>query len=119
VEKARRHPPDLILMDLAMPVLDGLAAKQLLAADPVTAHVPVLGLSNQVAFHDGPDTGGFLLKPAEADHLLALIRMAFCSRSVPGDGQTTESGDSAMRLGTSHGSSPDLSPLVFRSHGRR
>jgi CheY-like chemotaxis protein len=82
VEKARRHPPNLILMDLAMPVLDGLAAKQLLASDPVTADVAVLGLSNQVALQEAPDTGGFFLKPAEADQLLALIRMDFRSRSV-------------------------------------
>ena len=47
VERARIRPPDLIVMDLAMPVLDGQAAMQLLAADAVTAHVPVLALSAQ------------------------------------------------------------------------
>jgi hypothetical protein len=41
VEKARARPPDLILMDLALPVLDGRAALQLLASDPVTAPIPV------------------------------------------------------------------------------
>lgn len=76
VDKARTHLPDLILMDLVMPVLDGRAAMQLLASDPATAHVPVLGMSAQVAVYDGPETDGFLPKPAEPDQLLAFIRTA-------------------------------------------
>jgi len=66
VEKARTHLPDLVLMDLAMPVLDGRAAMQLLASDPGTAHVPVLGMSAQVVINDGPATDGFRLKPRGA-----------------------------------------------------
>jgi CheY-like chemotaxis protein len=76
VEKARTHTPDLVLMDLAMPVLDGRTAMRLLASDPATAHVPMLGLSAQVAIHDPPEIGGFCLKPVEPDQLLALIRTA-------------------------------------------
>src|SRR5262245_46731755 len=72
VEKAQAHPPDLILMDLAMPVLDGLTASHRLAADPTTASVPVLGLSAQLPTHDGTDTIEFLPKPVEPDELLAL-----------------------------------------------
>ena len=79
VEKARARPPDLILMDLAMPVLDGRAAMQVLASDPATAHIPVLAMSAQTmaGLDEGPGTQAFLLKPAEPDHLLAHIRTAF------------------------------------------
>src|SRR4051812_16592696 len=48
VEKARNSPPDLVLMDLWMPVLDGLDATARLKAAKETAHVPVLALSAHV-----------------------------------------------------------------------
>ena len=82
VERARTRPPDLILLDLEMPVLDGQAARQLLAADPATARVPVLALSAQTmaTSDDGPGTHSFLPKPADPDCLLALIRAALRNR---------------------------------------
>jgi CheY-like chemotaxis protein len=76
VEKARTHPPDLVLMDLAMPVLDGRTAMRLLASDPATADVPMLGLSAQISLHDEPGMDAFRVKPVEPDQLLALIRTA-------------------------------------------
>src|SRR5206468_3937931 len=45
VEMARAHVPDLILMDITMPVLDGLQATRLLKADPATAGIPVVALT--------------------------------------------------------------------------
>jgi CheY-like chemotaxis protein len=78
VERARIRPPDLILLDLEMPVLDGQAAMRVLAADPVTARVPVLTLSAQTiaTSDDGPGMQTFLPKPVDPDRLLALIRTA-------------------------------------------
>jgi len=70
VEKAKSRPPDLILMDLAMPVLDGREALRLLALDKATAAVPVLAMTadpSEVSEHFGP-------KPAGPDHLLERIR---------------------------------------------
>jgi two-component system cell cycle response regulator DivK len=37
--------PDLILTDIMMPVMDGIQAAQLLSADPVTCHIPILALT--------------------------------------------------------------------------
>lgn len=87
VEKVRTHPPDLVLMDLWMPVLDGLRATELLKADEVTAEVPVLALSAQ----GGPyaeewaraaGAEAFLHKPADPDELLVRMREVFarCQR---------------------------------------
>lgn len=45
VELSRRELPDLILMDLSMPVLDGLEAARLLRASAATADIPVVALS--------------------------------------------------------------------------
>ena len=45
VRMAREHLPDLILMDLTMPVIDGLQATRMLKADPATAGIPIIALS--------------------------------------------------------------------------
>lgn len=45
VAMASAELPDLILMDLRLPVLDGWEAAQRLKADPGTRHIPILALS--------------------------------------------------------------------------
>ncbi len=45
VELALEHRPDLILMDISMPEMDGLSATQALRAYPEMAQVPILALT--------------------------------------------------------------------------
>jgi CheY-like chemotaxis protein len=45
VELARQHQPDLVLMDMSLPILDGWAATRALKADAGTAHIPVMALT--------------------------------------------------------------------------
>ncbi|MEW2265415.1 hybrid sensor histidine kinase/response regulator [Streptomyces sp. NPDC047853] len=45
VETVRRERPDAVLLDLDMPALDGYEVRRLLAADPATAHIPVVVLT--------------------------------------------------------------------------
>ena len=42
---ARDHRPDLILMDIQLPGMDGLAATALLKQDPITSAIPVIALT--------------------------------------------------------------------------
>lgn len=42
---AREQPPDLILMDMSLPILDGWEASRRLKADEVTRHIPVIALT--------------------------------------------------------------------------
>ena len=42
LEKARSEAPDLILMDMSLPVVDGWEATRRLKADPDTRHIPVI-----------------------------------------------------------------------------
>ena len=45
VELAERERPDLILMDMSLPVIDGWEATQRIKANPSLAHIPIVGLS--------------------------------------------------------------------------
>jgi CheY-like chemotaxis protein len=45
VDMARSEAPDLILMDMSLPVMDGWEATRRLKADPATASIPVIALS--------------------------------------------------------------------------
>ena len=45
IEVARTERPDLVIMDLSLPVLDGWEATRRLKADPATRAIPVLALS--------------------------------------------------------------------------
>jgi CheY-like chemotaxis protein len=45
VEKAGSEAPDLVLMDMSLPVLDGWEATRILKAAPATRHIPVIALT--------------------------------------------------------------------------
>lgn len=76
VREARRGHTDLIVMDLTMPVLDGIAAIEQLKADPKTSSVPILIVSGD-AYAAGRvrAAGGeaFLAKPVRAADLLRAV----------------------------------------------
>ena len=67
--------PDLILLDLMMPVMDGWEFRRRQRADPAFAHVPVVVLS-ALDQARAADLGGpaFLKKPLDFDRLLELVR---------------------------------------------
>lgn len=45
VSLARQHKPDLILMDMSLPLLDGWEATRQIKADEELKHIPIIGLS--------------------------------------------------------------------------
>ncbi len=45
IEQARRHKPDLILMDVALPVMDGIEALVVIRADAALSHIPVIAVT--------------------------------------------------------------------------
>src|SRR5579859_3539085 len=76
---AARQAPDLVLLDVQMPRLDGLATVRALKARPETAHIPVIlltALSGTEATLHGLDAGAdeFLSKPVDEHELLARVR---------------------------------------------
>ncbi len=78
VELAKSGRPDLILMDMSLPVIDGWEATKIVKADPVTAAIPIIALtahamdSDRVkALEAGCDD--FDTKPVELARLLTKI----------------------------------------------
>lgn len=79
VELAAELAPDVVLMDLSMPVMDGVeATRQVLAADPAATVVVLTSFSDQPQVADALAAGavGYLLKDCEPRDLLAAVRAA-------------------------------------------
>lgn len=88
LEAAKRYQPELILLDLVMPTMDGIEVANCLKADFVTSNIPIIGITALVAWKY-PDClpieifDGFLTKPYMLDDLQHLInthlkRQALC-----------------------------------------
>ncbi|MEQ1788141.1 MAG: response regulator transcription factor [Acidimicrobiales bacterium] len=76
--------PDIVLMDLSMPELDGVAAtRQIVAADPAARVIVLTSLTEDQRILDALQAGatGYLLKDAGPDELLAAIRAAAAGNS--------------------------------------
>ena len=80
IERVRHDRPDIVLMDIRMPVMDGIEATRLIASDPRLAGVRVIMLTTFEideyvfdALHAG--ASGFLLKDVEPDALREAVRV--------------------------------------------
>ena len=79
IEAAAATAPDVVLMDLSMPVLDGVAATRLLLAErPDTRVVALTSFSDRQRVTDILAAGatGYVLKDCHPDDLLAAVRAA-------------------------------------------
>ena len=75
---ARSERPDLILMDIQLPGMDGLAATALLKKDPATSAIPVVALTAMAMKEDREKTraagcDAYIAKPLRYKELLATI----------------------------------------------
>jgi CheY-like chemotaxis protein len=79
VAMAASEQPDLILMDLTLPDIDGWEATRRIKADPVTKHIPVVALTANAMSGDrekaiAAGCDDFDTKPVELPRLLGKIR---------------------------------------------
>ncbi|AZF10916.1 MULTISPECIES: response regulator [unclassified Pseudomonas] len=75
---AREKQPALILMDIQLPGMDGLAATSLLKQDPITAHIPVIALTAMAMKEDREKTrlagcDAYIIKPLRYKELYQVI----------------------------------------------
>lgn len=82
VEMVRAVLPDIVVMDVVMPELNGFQATRKLSRDPLTEHIPVLMNTTKDQASDkvwGERNGasGYLVKPASEQQLLAEVNR-FC-----------------------------------------
>lgn len=81
-EVTKENRPDLVIMDIEMPVLEGIEATALIKSDPDTSSIPVLiftSLGSEKDIKRAQDAGGqgFLNKPVCKDELRATIDKIF------------------------------------------
>ena len=81
LERVAADPPDLVLMDVMMPEMDGITALRILKGDPETKWIPVVVMTALNSVEDrvrGIEAGAddFLSKPVDERELLARIRTA-------------------------------------------
>lgn len=81
IASARREHPDIILMDLHLPDMDGIEATRILKADPQTRDIPIIALTASVKAGEGKpllDAGfdGYLGKPISYKDFLAEVDAA-------------------------------------------
>jgi CheY-like chemotaxis protein len=88
VDAAQERLPDIIIMDLSLPVMDGWEATRRLKADDRTRRIPVVALTGHaLAGHSkgAKDAGcdSFLAKPCLPDQLVAEIRRMLAEGKPP------------------------------------
>jgi CheY-like chemotaxis protein len=78
VNAAQKQKPDLILMDMSLPEMDGWEATKLIRANPETAHIPMIALTvhtlpleRRRALEAGVDA--YLPKPYDAGQLIRVV----------------------------------------------
>jgi DNA-binding NarL/FixJ family response regulator len=102
VRRVRQHRPDVVLMDLRMPGVNGLDATAEIAADPRLAEVRVLVLTT---FDDAGDVlaavragaAGYLLKDADAEELRRAVRAVAAGHALLAPGVTRHVLDAVAR----------------------
>lgn len=78
LEKIRAHAPDLVLLDIMMPRIDGYEVARAVRADPATAGLPIIMLSAKAQEEDirkGVEIGvdEYITKPFSPEHLVHVV----------------------------------------------
>jgi two-component system cell cycle response regulator DivK len=79
IAMAAGHTPDLILMDIQLPIIDGFEATRRLKADPALRHIPIVAVTSYALSGDDAKAiaagcDAYIAKPFSPRQLLAKIR---------------------------------------------
>jgi signal transduction histidine kinase/DNA-binding response OmpR family regulator len=86
LDKLEAAPYDLILMDVQMPVLDGLEASRLIRSNPNWNHIPIIAMTAHAMNGDrerclNAGMDAYISKPVQAAHLVATIEKHLAART--------------------------------------
>ena len=92
VSAAKIHVPDLILMDIQLPGIDGLEATRRIKGNPALAHIPVFAVTSFALSGDearalAAGCDGYVAKPFSPRALLQRVRDSLAKREPPPDGE--------------------------------
>lgn len=101
IDQAIASPPDLIMMDIRMPVMDGLAAIRILCAHEGVKSVPIIAVSSGISPQNQSNAlaagaCSFLPKPLDRDEMIRLVGEATGVEWIMGEGNPVEPEDDAM-----------------------
>ena len=104
LERASEDLPDIILMDLSLPVMDGWEATRRLKANDRTASIPVVALTGHalVGISEGARKAGcdaFVTKPCLPEDLVKEIKRVLEDPSVTSSAKARRSGKHAKTIG--------------------
>jgi two-component system response regulator RpaA len=127
LKAARRNRPDLIILDVIMPGMDGYAVCREIRADPVLTAIPVLFLTAKIkdedkitGFNAGADD--YLCKPFNIDELIlrvrAILRRTQRQAAAPSAGNMVHVGEyildtASFELQTPHRGKVRLTPVQY------
>jgi two-component system cell cycle response regulator DivK len=79
VAMAAQYKPDLVLMDIQLPVIDGYEATRRIKADPALSHIPIVAVTSYALSGDeekarAAGCDGYIAKPFSPRQLLAKVR---------------------------------------------
>jgi two-component system cell cycle response regulator DivK len=96
LQLASEHRPNLVLMDIQLPDLDGLSTARTLKEDPATRHIPIVAMTAYDVVGDqaraiSRDCVGYVQKPARPRHLITLVSAILQLKSQPTSHPTKDS----------------------------
>jgi DNA-binding response OmpR family regulator len=109
LQQMRRQTPDLIILDVGMPIMDGFALAHRITQDPRLAGIPLLFLTAATDFHSkaegfGVGADDYVAKPFERAELVARVRAILRRREVQDSPERDiiRAGDCALDVSTAN-----------------
>lgn len=75
------QPPDLIILDVGLPTLDGLSVRDVLASRTETSHIPIVIVTGSAVDQDRVTGVRVLSKPVRLSQLVAAVQAALASET--------------------------------------
>jgi len=101
IEMTKKHQPDIIFMDIKMPVMDGYEAISILKADNATRHIPVVIISASVVKGVSKEINtieyeAFLSKPVAHDSVIDVLKQLIPYQELTVSQEQTESSENTL-----------------------